>query len=93
MNEPVGEREKLFLLLLSRFEARLDQFDDDAAGARALSLREGLDSTNNARRKADTLANGRLRRNHIVMVHHSAPDCITYDYRAASTWRSYCPFR
>jgi len=65
----------------------------DLIDQRALSLREGLDSTNNARRKADTLANGRLRRNHIVMVHHSAPDCITYDYRAASTWRSYCPFR
>ena len=80
MNEAVGEREELFLLLLSRFEACLDQFHDYATCTRTLSLREGLDSTNHARRKADTLANGRLRRDHVGMVHHSAPDCITRGY-------------
>jgi hypothetical protein len=60
MNETVGEGQELLLLLLPSLEARLDQFHDDSAGARTLPLRKGLDAANDARRQADTLANGRF---------------------------------
>ena len=60
MDEAVGECQEPVLLLLPRLEARLDQFYDDAAGARSLSLRKGLNAANHTRRQADTQANGRL---------------------------------
>jgi hypothetical protein len=60
MDEAVGECKELLLLLLPRLEACLDQFHNDPASARTLSLREGLDAANHTRGQADTLANGRL---------------------------------
>jgi hypothetical protein len=60
MNETVGEGQELCFLLLPRLEACLDQFHDDPTGTRTLPLREGLDAANDARRQADTLANGRF---------------------------------
>ena len=56
--QPVGKIEELFLFLLARLEAALDQFHHYPVGARTFALCQGLNTSCNVRWQADALADG-----------------------------------
>lgn len=56
--QPVRQLEEVPPLLLARFQARLDQLDQDPVGARAARLCQRLDAAGDARGKAHSLTDG-----------------------------------
>src|SRR5207245_601139 len=71
--QAVRQLDEAFLFLLPGLDAGLDEFHNDAVGARAAGLRQRFHPARDARRERDTLTDTLFSGGHPTMLHHLAP--------------------